>query len=188
MKYKLELFGWQMWYQHKELDQSEIEKIEGYVRENDLVLDESWWEIEGELGLDLFDVEFVKPFWYEDDTVFKIYNQDDKLVCEFNLSEITDHFEIDENAVGSCISVMPESSKKSGFLLKIEETKGGIAVFHFESDSLPIPTDFSALGGMVEAPDSYYEYVENLYFKGGLIEEIEPLDSVGKALTVKLFK
>ena len=31
MKYKLELFGWQMWFQQKELDHSEIQKIEDYV-------------------------------------------------------------------------------------------------------------------------------------------------------------
>ena len=61
---------------------------------------------------------------------------------------------------------MPELSDKSGYLMKIEESKGGIAVFHFESDEQPLPTDFSALGGMIEAPDSYYEFVEI----GNLIE------------------
>ena len=188
MKYKLELFGWQMWFQQQELDQSEIQNIEDYVNTNNLVLEDSWWEIEGELGMDVFDVEFVKPFWYDEDTVFKIYDTDSELISEFYLSEITDHFEFDENAEGSCISVMPELSDKSGYLMKIEESKGGIAVFHFESDEQPLPTDFSALGGMIEAPDSYYEFVENLYFKGKLLEETDPLDSVGKAMTVKLYK
>ena len=83
---------------------------------------------------------------------------------------------------------MPEFSNKLGYLMKIEESKGGIAVFHFESEELPLPTDFSALGGIIEAPDSYYEYVENLYFKGNLLLETDSLDSVGKAMTVKLYK
>ena len=48
--------------------------------------------------MDVFDVEFVKPFWYDEDTVFKIYDTDSELISEFYLSEITDHFEFDENA------------------------------------------------------------------------------------------
>ena len=177
-----------MWFQQKELEQSEVDKIEAYLNSNNLVLEDCWWDIEGEFGLDVFEVEFVKPFWYEDDTLFKIYNQENELVSEFYLNEITDHCKLDESSEGSCISVMPEFSDKSGYLMKIEESKGGIAVFNFESDQLPLPTDFSALGGMIEAPDSYYEFVENLYFKGDLIEETEPLDSLGKAMTVKLYK
>ena len=54
MKYKLELFGWQMWFQQKELDHSEIQKIENYVSTNDLVLEDSWWEIEGRIGHGFF--------------------------------------------------------------------------------------------------------------------------------------
>ena len=188
MRFKLELFGWQMWFQQKELNKTEIQKIEAYVSANNIALEDSWWEIEGEFGMDVFDVEFVKPFWYDEDTLFKIYNTDDILISEFYLSETSDHYRYDENAVGSCISVVPEFSEKSGYFMKIEETKGGIAVFHFESDDLPLPTDFSALGGMVETPDSYYEYVENLYFKGSKIEETDFLDSSGKAMTVKLYK
>ena len=72
--------------------------------------------------------------------------------------------------------------------MKIEETKVGIAVFYFESDDLSSATDFSALGGMVETPNSYYEYVENLFFKGNKIEETDILESSGKAMTVKLYK
>ena len=188
MTYRLELYGWQMWFQQKELDQSQFQKIEDYVSTNNLILNDSWWEIEGELGMDVFDIEFVKPFWYDEDTLFKVYNNDNELVIEFYLSEITDHFELDEDVEGSCISVMPEFSNKLGYLMKIEESKGGIAVFHFESEELPLPTDFSALGGIIEAPDSYYEYVENLYFKGNLLLETDSLDSVGKAMTVKLYK
>ena len=187
MTYRLELYGWQMWFQQKELEQSEIDKIEAYLNSNNAVLEDCWWDIEGEFGLDVFDLEFVKPFWY-DDTLFKLYNQADELVREFHLSQITDHFEFDENAEGSCIGVMPEFSKKSGYLMKIEETKGGIAVFHFDSDTPPLPTDFSALVGMIETPDLDYEYLENLYFKGNLMEETDALDSVGKAMTVKLYK
>ena len=50
-----------MWFQQKELNKTEIQKIENYVSANNLVLEDSWWKIEGEFGMDVFDVEFVKP-------------------------------------------------------------------------------------------------------------------------------
>ena len=46
MRFKLELFGWQMWFQQKKLNKTEIKKIEDYVSANNLVLQDSWWEIE----------------------------------------------------------------------------------------------------------------------------------------------
>ena len=62
MRFKLELFGWQMWFKQKKLNKTEIKKIEDYVSANNLVLEDSWWKIEGEFGMDVFDVEFVKPY------------------------------------------------------------------------------------------------------------------------------
>lgn len=31
MTYRLELYGWQMWFQQKQLEESEIDKIEAYL-------------------------------------------------------------------------------------------------------------------------------------------------------------
>jgi hypothetical protein len=71
--------------------------------------------------------------------------------------------------------------------LSVDENKGGIFTFTFESDTVPTPSDFTYSTGSIDTPDGDYDFVDKIFFKGRPLEIKDNLDNSGKASTVKIF-
>jgi hypothetical protein len=120
--------------------------------------------------------------------VFKSDDMENK-VLEFGEKEMSDHYEVDEDAdYGQTFNGYPIEGSEENIILWLEENKGWVCDFEFESDEVPTAKDFSMIGGCIETPDGDWDFIDKVYFKGKELEmDFNHQETRGKALTIELW-
>lgn len=214
MKYRLEIRGWGMdAIAHSVTDEhvEPIRELIGDDKENTWELSDYFVDnIRDMYEGDIFRND--KPFWYEDSTYFflfdantEVYGDGVEPIKDWKLKNCRDHYEVDEEFEGGTnIACWPgespidELSKKyadppydydvaDNIVLYVEENKGGLFYFEFESDEEPQPEDFSVSAGSIETPDGDWDFCDKFFFKGVELEVVDYLDNNGKGSQAFIF-
>lgn len=191
-KYQLKVYGWELNASAHSLTEQEVQDVENYQEENGYDdLSELGWELESVIeGYEPFSTNMwviTKPFFNEKLT-FTITDEDGAEVTKFSLDDIMNHSDIDENLEGEVYQGYPVENKNENILLFLEENKGLVCGFNFESEEIPTSKDFSYLVGLIDTPDGDWNLVDKMFFKGIELEEnFDYQDTTGKALTVQLW-
>tara|TARA_B100000768_G_scaffold147088_1_gene140439 strand:+ start:2598 stop:3173 length:576 start_codon:yes stop_codon:yes gene_type:complete len=186
--YTIELHGWTLDAKAKSITKKQIEIINRMKVENEIEeLSEIKFDIEDTIGLDDWNIlNISKPFWYLDNTLILVKDDKNNEVNRFELSEIIHHNNYEPNVVGKLFILIP-GVEFDNILFSVDELKGGICDFIIKSDKTPIVTDFSVLDGAIEGPDSEWEFIDSIYFKGSKLEINSFLDSDCKSSEVFIY-
>ena len=213
-KYRLQIHGWGMDACANSISEEHVEPIREIIGEDP----ENTWELNdyfGENIRDIYDADIFrndKPFWYDDNTYFFLYDGESEVygegvepISSWNLGDTTPHYDVDEEfddytniACWPGESPIDEFSKKhadppyeydvaDNIVFYVEENKGGMFYFEFESEEVPKPEDFSVTAGSIETPDGDWDFCDKFYFKGVELEIVDWLDNSGKGSRAFLF-
>jgi hypothetical protein len=177
-----------------QLTNEEVEKLKNHMSENGIDdLSSMGFDIEEVLNYDIFDANMWvmdKPLW-NGTPHFMVFKSDDmeNRVLEFEEKEMSDHYEVDENAdYGDTFNGFPIEGEEENIILWLEENKGWICDFEFESDEIPTAKDFSMVGGCIETPNGDWDFIDKMYFKGKELQmDFNHQETRGKALTIELW-
>jgi hypothetical protein len=101
---------------------------------------------------------------------------------------MTDHYEIDENYESIDYHGYPSEGENENVLLFMEENKGVVYGFNFESEETPTPADFSYIPGTIGTDYGDYDFIDKVFFKGSELEVDHNFQATnGKGVTVQLF-
>ena len=111
---------------------------------------------------------------------------------EFGINETVDLYEtiedFDDKYKYRSYNAIPEYNiPPTNLYLSVDENKGGIFTFTFESDTVPVASDFTYSSGSVETPDGDYDFIDKIFFKGQPLEIEDYIDNWGKASSVMIF-
>lgn len=191
-KYQLKIYGWELNASAHQLTDQEVEDIREYQDDNGYDdLSEMAWDLETV-------VEDYEPYstnmWVMDkpldnDTLmFILSDENDNEISQFGLEDMTDHYEIDENYESVDYKGYPTEGEEENILLFLEEGKGIVYGFNFESEEVPTPKDFSIIPGTIGTPEQDWDIIDKVFFKGNELEvDYDFQGTNGKALTVQLW-
>ena len=169
-KYTLTVGGLELLASGHSLKSSEVKVLQDFQKEkkiNDLY----------EIGIGLVDV--IKGYdprktnmWEthkvtKNDSVSFNITDGGKLKLSFGLSDIKPQSKKNVTVLNST----PVKGKEESILLWINEGKGSICSFTFESSVEPKLSDFTFGEGKITAPDGDWEFIDTLYYKG---KELKP--------------
>jgi len=187
--YTIELYGWTLDAKAKSINLEQVEQIN--TLKNDAgaqELSQIKFDIEDTIvSDDNWDILRVsKPFWYLDKTIFVVKDDQNTEVNRFELSSVIHHEEFGTSETGEGYVIIP-SEEFEHILFSVDELKGGICVYQTESNQVPQVSDFSVLDGSIEGPDSEWEFIDSLFFKGNKLEITSYLDSDCKSSEVVIY-
>ena len=190
--YKLIVHGWELNASAQSITDQQVQELNEYQEENGQDdLSEMAWELETVIeGYEPFSTNmWVIDVPMDNDRLsFILENEEGEEVTTFNLDDMTDHYEIDENYEGQSKNAYPEEGAEENILLFLEENKGVVYGFNFESEEVPTAKDFSYVRGSIDTPDGDWDFVDKVFFKGKELEvDFDFQDTRGKALTVQLW-
>ena len=110
-----------------------------------------------------------------------------EIIKEFNLTDITNHVEIDTSSKQSKFLITPQKSKKN-YLLYYEINKGMLFDCIFEASKLPQLKDISYSTGKIQHPDGYIIFLDQLFLQGGALNfSYENNEVSGKSSFMKVW-
>jgi len=194
-KYIVRFYGWEEEMNGFNLSQEQSNKLDESINSDKYEsLDSIGMDIEEILGIDFFDGDIFNKSrgnYLPENTYICVYDENENELSSFGLkdiSDIEDHDEDFEYEDVESFEFVPEKGGAENILMIICSNKGGLYEFHIESDEEPKPKDFSVTTSTIETLDVYYEYIENIYFKGKKLEIYEWLDGRGKGITMYYYK
>lgn len=177
--YTIELYGWTLDAKAKSITLDQVEKINTLKNDagaqefseikfdiEDTIVPDDTWDI----------LRVSKPFWYLDKTIFVVKDSQNIEVNRFELSNVIHHEEFGTSETGVDYVIIP-GVEFDHILFSVDELKGGICSYQVKSNEVPQVSDFSVLDGSIEGPDSEWEFLDSLFFKGNKLEIASYLDS-----------
>jgi len=187
--YTIELYGWTLDAKAKSINLEQVEQINTLKNDagaeelsqikfdiEDTIVSDDNWNI----------LRVSKPFWYLDKTIFVVKDSQNIEVNRFELSSVIHHEEFGTSETGVDYVIIP-GVEFDHILFSVDELKGGICVYQIESNEIPQLTDFSVLDGYIEVPDSEWEFIDSLFFKGNKLEITSYLDSDCKSSEIVIY-
>lgn len=194
MKYTLNTYGWSMEAIAKELTDEQVQKIKEKMEEEGYdELHEIRFDLDELLGIDIWDGDIFHTSAGLDNgvTYFQITDEDGKMVCEFETKDMADLYETIENfdeLYGyTDYNAFPQPNGPKHVYLSVDENKGGINIYEFESDTVPVATDFTYSSGSIGTPDGDWDFIDTVFFKGQPLEILDYSDNSGKASTSVIY-
>jgi hypothetical protein len=184
MKYTLNTYGWSGEFIGKTLSKEQTKQIE--LLKEDRGVDELWeirFDIDDEMDFDIWDGDILhlnKPL-DNGITHFELMDEKGEIILTFDIEDIKIYGEDHEP-----YEIYPTESNDVFFTL--DENKGGIHTYEFESGEVPSIEDFNYTRTTIDTPDGFWEIVDGILFKETPLETYDHLDSVGKSSTVEIFK
>lgn len=194
MKYTLNTYGWSMEAVAKELTDEQVQMIKNKMEEEGYdELHQIRFELDELLGIDIWDGDlFHHSAGLDNSTMyFEVIDEEGNKVCEFESKDLGDLYDTIENFdelfgyFGFDAFPHPENSKN--IYLSVDENKGGICSYEFESDTVPVSSDFCVSSGSVGCPDGDWDFIDKVFFKGKVLEILDWLDNSGKASTLVIY-
>lgn len=190
MVYTLNTYGWSAEFVGKSLSVEQLSLI------NDL-LDEKGVDDISEIRFDLDDLDNF-DIWdgdilhmtkaLDNDTMlFQVLDEDEKVVLEFGIEDLVNLGDINEDIYNDqkFYDVFP--TENSSVYFSVDEFKGGIFSYEFESDELPKIEQFNYLRTSIDTPNGEWDIIDKIYHNGEELEILDYLDNTGKAATIELF-
>jgi hypothetical protein len=192
--YVLVITGWETNASGHKLTNEEVDIIETYKEENGVDdLSDVNYELEEILeNYYAFDTNMWvidKPA-VNDRLHFLLFESDnmDKPILEFGYNDLGDHSSYEEDFESKILNGYPIKDKEENILLWIEENKGWVCDFTFESEEEPKPSDFTVKEGFIETPDGDWDFIDEVYLKGEKLDmDYNHQSTDGKGLTVELW-
>jgi hypothetical protein len=194
-KYTLNTYGWSFEAICKTLTHEQVQIIRDKMEEEGFSeLHEIRFDLDELLDLDFWDGEVLhKTEAFDNGTMhFEIIDEEGNKVLEFGINELGDLYETiedyDDKYEYRGYEVIPEYNvPPTNLYLSVDENKGGIFKFEFESDTVPTPLDFTYSSGSIDTPDGDYDFVDKIFFKGQPLEIEDYLDNSGKSSSCVIF-
>ena len=187
MKYTLNTYGWGGEFIGKTLTKEQTKQID-ILKEDRKVdnLNEIRFELEDEMNFDIWDGDLLHINGSFDNSTlnFEIIDENGEIVVTFNVDEIKS-FDVNKVPVKS-YNMSPTENHNVFF--SIDEYKGGIYSYDFESDTLPTIGDFNYTQTFIDTPDGFWDIIDNIIYKNNVLEIYDHLDSTGKSSDVFIFK
>jgi len=189
-KYTLNSYGWSMEVIAKNLTDKQVEKIEGSIKKSGY---DELWEIRHELDelidIDIWDgdvIHLTKPF--DNGTMYFVLEDDTgKEVLTFDINDIV-HIDVDDEKSEHPIhDAYPNETDKRNIYFSVDENKGGLFSWEFDSDEIPTVKDFKCSTGFVETPHGDWDFIDKIYFKDNELEIYDYLDNSGKSSTIEIY-
>lgn len=190
MKYKLNCYGWSAEIIAKDITDEQLNQIKKIFSEKEA-------EDFTEIRLDIQDAEiidiwsgdifhFTKAFG-DEKMLFVLEDENNNKVLEFGISDTASIEDmIDDYDDYTSYELIPDENRHQ--YLSIDENKGGIYSFEFESDEVPKASDFACAPCSIDTPDDEFDFIDSIYFKGQKLEPIDYLDNSGKAASVYIYE
>jgi len=200
MKYKLELYGWEVEAIGHSLTDEQVKLIKDLMDTNGA--DELWevrYDLENE-GIinDLYnpDLYHVSRALDNSGLWFSLKDENDNEVLSFEPSDMSDIYETlgdsaDDIPYEGYLSIPGEGENENvdNILATFDENKGGICEYEmFESDEVPTAKDFCIQYGDISTPDGDWDFISKVFYKGKELEVYDHLDNRGKASTVEIYR
>jgi hypothetical protein len=157
-------------------------------------LHEIRFDLDALLDLDFWDGEvFHRTEAFNNGTMtFQVVDEEGTKVLEFGINETVDLYEtiedFDDKYKYRSYNVIPEYNiPPTNLYLSVDENKGGIFTFTFESDTVPVASDFTYSTGSIDTPDGDYDFIDKIFFKGQPLEIEDYLDNSGKSSSCMIF-
>lgn len=194
-KYTLNTYGWSFEAICKTLTDEQIQLIRDKMDEEGFTeLHEIRFLLGELLDLDFWDGEvFHKTEAFDNGTMhFEVADEEENKVLQFDIDKTADLYEtiedFDDKYKYRSYNAIPEYHiPPTNLYLSVDENKGGIFTFTFESETVPVASDFTYSSGSVETPDGDYDFIDQVFFKGQPLEIEDYLDNTGKASSVMIF-
>ena len=193
-KYILNSYGWSMEAVGKSLTDEQVEMIKNKMEEEGFSeLHEIRFDLNELLDIDIWDGElFHTSNGLENDVMhFEVIDEDGNKVLEFGIGDMSDVYDViedfDEKYEYTDHNAFPQEEGPTNVYLSVDENKGGINCFEFESDTVPTASDFCYSRGSVATPEGDWDFVDEIFFKGEPLEIKDYLDNWGKASTAQIF-
>jgi hypothetical protein len=200
MKYKLEMYGWEVEATGHSLTDEQVKSIQGLMETNSV---DELWEIRHDIENEGIVDDLYNPDLYHvirgldnGSLWFLLKNEKDEEVLKFDISDMSDIYEVLGDAADDIpyegYLVIPGEGDKSevdNILAIFDENKGGIAEYEsFESDEVPTAKDFCLQTGDIGTPEGDWDFISKVFFKGKELEVYDHLDNSGKASTVEIYR
>lgn len=192
-KYKIILSGWEIEASAHSISQQDYEKIISYKEDNGIdtfheMMDEFENLVEGYYRYDGNIFTVSRPFHYDDNTFFKVLDENDEEVLSFTLGEINhDYDKFDDLGIES-YNADPEFSEHEYIIFACDENKGQIFGCDFESEDIPKIEDFDYSTTCIGTPEGEYDVLEDIYFKDQKLEkDFNYCDTRGKSSETHIF-
>ena len=190
-KYKLNCYGWSLEAIGKSLTDEQVKKIEDLMKKAGY---EDLWEVRHDLDelldIDIWDGDLfhVSKAFDNGTMYFTVEDDMEKEVLAFDIDETG---ELDENYyeendyVG--YDTFPKEDEPRNVYLSVDENKGGIFTFTFESDTVPVASDFTYSTGSIDTPDGDYDFIDQVFFKRQPLVIEDYIDNWGKSSSCMIF-
>jgi hypothetical protein len=193
MKYTLETHGWTVDASCHSLTDEQVSKIQEIMTENGY--DELWEmrnEIEENLDINIFEPNMfqVSKGIHNNSLYFYVKDEEGNIVTKFGVDETSDVYNVIPNIEDykyEGYDAYPSNDNKN-ILFIVDEFKGGISDYVFESGEVPTPEDFSYQIGGIETPDGEWEFISKVFFKTTELEVYDNLDNTNKSSKIDLWK
>ena len=183
MNYTLNVYGWSAEFIGKTITKEQTQQIEDLMVESDTKdVTDVRYDVEEVIVMDIYDgdiLSITKPFKNEN-LFFEVLDENGEIILTFNIEDI-------KNTEGGTPHVVWPSVENDVWF-SVDEYKGGICSHEFESEEVPTIQDFTYTLSDIETPDDYWEIIDEIMFKGGVLECNEPLDNNGKYSKVEIYK
>jgi len=185
MKYTLNTYGWSAEFIGKSITKEETEQIENLMKEREVdELSEIRFDIEDNMDFDMWDGDLLHINKSLDNgyTHFELIGEGgEDTVLRFSIDDIKANENTNE------YNVFP--TKDSDVYFSVDENKGGICSYVFETEDIPNIDDFKYTVGIIETPsDNYWQVIDEILYKGKPLEVYDHLDSNGKSSNLEIFK
>ena len=199
MKYKLEMYGWEVEATGHSLTDEQVKQIQDLMETNGY---SELWEARNDLeeeGIidDLYnpDLFHVSRGLDNSGLWFSLKDDKDNEVLRFEPSDMEDIYEMlgdsaDDIPYEGYLAIPGEGKNENidNILVVIDENKGGICEYEmFESDEVPTAKDFCVQHGDIATPDGDWDFISKVFYKGKDLEVYNHLDNRGKASTIEIY-
>ena len=194
-KYTLNTYGWSFEAICKTLTDEQVQLIRNKMDEEGFTeLHEIRFDLDALLDLDFWDGEvFHRTEAFDNDTItFQVVDEEGTKVLEFGINETVDLYEtiedFDDKYKYRSYNAIPEYNiPPTNLYLSVDENKGGIFTFTFESDTVPVASDFTYSSGSIDTPDGDYDFIDQVFFKGQPLVIEDYIDNWGKSSSCMIF-
>lgn len=200
MKYKLEMYGWEVEATGHSITDEQVKDIQVLMETNGV---DELWEVRHDIEIEGIVDDLYNPDLYHvsrgldnSGLWFSLRNEKDEEIMKFEPSDMSDIYEVlgdaaDDIPYEGYLAIPGEGdmSEVDNILAIFDENKGGIAEYEtFESDEVPTAKDFCLQTGDIGTPDGDWDFISKVYFKGKELEVYDHLDNRGKASTVEIYR
>ncbi len=200
MRYKLEMYGWEVEATGHSLTDEQVKSIQDLMETNGL---DELWEVRHDIEIEGIVDDLYNPDLYHvsrgldnSGLWFSLRDDNDKEVLRFEPSDMSDIYETlgdsaDDIPYEGYLAIPGEGdkSKVDNILSIFDENKGGICEYEmFESDEVPTAKDFCVQNGDIGTPDGDWDFISKVFYKGKELEVYDHLDNRGKASTVEIYR